>query len=494
MPLKSLSNINQTQYAIGIAALSYIGAIAVLFSGDMNQLHQTWTTSSELTHGYPALAIALWLIIRNGKSHEQKPSALMLVPLLIIAISYSIGDILTIKTIKLLALLLALPTFIAVVAGPKSLRFTLIPTLIIGMALPATYLAIPILQKLTVIANTFLIKQLGMTAYIEGSYIHLSSGVIWVKNGCSGHKYFTSAVTLALIMISLDRFSSMRSLIITSLALGLSLLANWIRVFLLILVAYYTSVDHPLIHDHDNFGWVVFGISMVPLFLFWRNCTPLPNKKEEPTPTRTPTSTHKRTLIYAVAGLIFMALPLGASHRLQQTETATVPPLNNMEFSSFRLVDDRQNIPWQPEYKGADYQLRFTHKTKPILLAIDQYNHQGTNKELDSTENRIFPKRWHTLEKHTVAITLANGDHLTALTESASHSRYGKYMALYWHSVNGVAVMPGVRSKLQLLTKLRGSVSPDYLFSLASSCGENCEQALEGLRQEARALQGPKLK
>jgi len=487
MPHFLLNRITTTQITIFFTVFSYLSLVPFLFSSDFSQIHSAWTTASELTHGYPVLLIALSLIVRNSKHYVGKADWRMLVPLFTIVVAYAVADILAIKTIKLLAILAALPVFLAVVLGGKSLRFTLIPTLIIGMALPATYLAIPLLQKLTVIANTYLVKQVGMTAYIEGAYIHLTSGVIWVKNGCSGHKYFTSAITLALIMISLDRFTKPRAFVIMALALGLSLLANWIRVFLLVLVAYRTSVDHPLIHDHDNFGWVVFGIAMIPLFLYWRNCPPLQQEKSETTPTILH-SPPQKLAVYGLAGVLIMIFPLAVSSRLRQTDAAHYPPLEASSFLSNYQAIDEQPPPWQPLYKGADYSMRLTHKTKPIILAIDQYNQQGKNKELDNSENKIFAKGWRELSNAPFLIPLNQKEPLRAISKSARHYRHGTYVVLYWHSVNGAAVSPGFRSKLQLLSKLGNNKAPDYLFALASRCGENCEQALALLDQEAQDL------
>lgn len=49
------------------------------------------------------------------------------------------------------------------------------------------------------------------------------------------------------------------------------MIGNWIRVFILLLIAYYEGVSHPLMEDHDTLGWIVFGAVMLPWFFIDRH-------------------------------------------------------------------------------------------------------------------------------------------------------------------------------------------------------------------------------
>src|SRR5690606_37229365 len=48
----------------------------------------------------------------------------------------------------------------------------------------------------------------------------------------------------------------------------LGLIANWIRIFLLILIGYQTKMETPLMADHETFGWVIFGLLILPAIYF----------------------------------------------------------------------------------------------------------------------------------------------------------------------------------------------------------------------------------
>lgn len=481
------SKINFSHVTIFLTALSYIAFSFLLFSEDFKQLHQLWTTPSELTHGYLALLVAWYLMIRNGGKYTVKPEFFWLIPLALLMGSYFLGAFLEIKTLKHLSLLTAFPTFICLVFGKVSLRFTIIPTLLIGMALPLTYLAIPLLQKMTVITNTFLIKQAEWTVFIEGAHVQLTTGTIWIKDGCSGHKYFTTAITLALIMIGLDRYRKPQSLAIFGIALALSLVSNWIRVFIVIMVAYRSSVNHPLVLDHDNFGWLVFGIAMIPLFLYWRRCTPLPeeiaaskNTEPEPAPIK--------VIAYGMAGLLTMTLPGVLSNQLIQKQEITYPPFQiSEELNQYKAVPANKVI-WKPSYKGADYLLLYSNSTQGHHLAISQYNWQGKAKELDNSENLIFDKTWRKLDKSSISINPDNGRKFKIIKEIARHPSHGTYAVLYWHIINGRAVSPGIKSKLQMLSNIGGSSRPDLLVALARPCESDCKNSGRLLTEEINKL------
>src|SRR5690554_8110709 len=66
----------------------------------------------------------------------------------------------------------------------------------------------------------------------------------------------------------LSRFRS--RLMLFGLGVVFALVANWIRVFVIIYMGYKTNMQSSLIDDHDNFGWWVFAGTLVPLYFIAR--------------------------------------------------------------------------------------------------------------------------------------------------------------------------------------------------------------------------------
>jgi exosortase/archaeosortase family protein len=60
-----------------------------------------------------------------------------------------------------------------------------------------------------------------------------------------------------------------RGWLITLLVAGtLGLIANWVRITILVVVAYETDMQSDMIADHDTMGWIVFAVFILPALYF----------------------------------------------------------------------------------------------------------------------------------------------------------------------------------------------------------------------------------
>lgn len=103
---------------------------------------------------------------------------------------------------------------------------------------------------------------------IDGNSITLPYGVILIADGCSGLRYFVIALALAWILSINNRYTFTQSLVALFAAASLALLANWIRIYILILIGYYSQMESSLVQDHELFGWLLFGAFMLPAIYF----------------------------------------------------------------------------------------------------------------------------------------------------------------------------------------------------------------------------------
>jgi EpsI family protein len=99
--------------------------------------------------------------------------------------------------------------------------------------------------------------------------IAVSAGYFEIAEGCSGMRYVIVSLALA-AFFALNWYQRWSSrLLLLAAAIVASLVANWIRVYALIVIGDVTDMQHYLIAEsHDGFGWVVYIISMAPLLWF----------------------------------------------------------------------------------------------------------------------------------------------------------------------------------------------------------------------------------
>jgi exosortase len=127
-------------------------------------------------------------------------------------------------------------------------------------------LSIP-LRDLTVLITSSVVSLAGWPALITGADIILPDGTVRIEEGCSGLKYFVAASCLGYFSAIINNLNSLKTFVVVLVFIAAALLGNWLRVTLLVAVAHYTELQSPLLESHNSFGWVLFGVLLIPTIL-----------------------------------------------------------------------------------------------------------------------------------------------------------------------------------------------------------------------------------
>lgn len=142
---------------------------------------------------------------------------------------------------------------------------------------PATYLIfmyplwgplVEILQTISVIAVSFILRYSDIPIYVENQFITIPAGTFEVADGCSGLRYLITALAIGSLYIFLYLNKIKQILLFLSVAILGALITNWIRIIIIILVGHYTNMTSSLIEDHNMFGWFIFIPFIYFLFKF----------------------------------------------------------------------------------------------------------------------------------------------------------------------------------------------------------------------------------
>lgn len=284
--IKSKKNIlkyfNLSQLYFILLSIIYLIINGFLYTISYQEIHLLWTTAGDQDFGYVLLVIAVFYgYKRSRNSALAQPFYWFFFPLFALSIIHYIGQLFDIKTFRLLTLIIGWPFFLGLILGKNFFKNILLPTSLIVMALPAWYLLIPFLQTMTVFGVTSALSLIDIPIFIESNFIHIPNGVIHVAGGCSGLKYLQTAIAISIIMALLQSHQWKKIVITIFFAALLAIISNWIRVFILILVGHYSGLDHPLMKDHDDLGWVVFLITLKPLIIIDRRLLKKITKKND---------------------------------------------------------------------------------------------------------------------------------------------------------------------------------------------------------------------
>jgi exosortase len=226
-----------------------------------------------LGHGLTLfLMVCVWLWTCRGR-FDAAATAPSLVGLLLTALTtaawlaVALGDIALLEQLTLIGLFFSLAVL---VAGWKS-------ALVLAPPLAMLLFCIPIFDELndqlvqlsSLVVGAFF-DLTPITYFMAGNTIILPSGTIVIAGGCSGLRYLVVGLALANLASSMNALSWRNQIIANLLAIALMLFVNWFRIIVIVGLAYITEMRTPLVENHENFGWVVFAVGLIPLLLYVR--------------------------------------------------------------------------------------------------------------------------------------------------------------------------------------------------------------------------------
>lgn len=233
-----------------------------------------WGKFSETyAHGYMVLACTFYLLYERHQKDRafsaaaSKPETLLAVLACVgIGALFVVADYIQVRIVMLLLMPALLFVWVYGVFGARAARAALIPIGLLYTAIPFwEILSVP-LRVMAVSVTDYGLGLLQVPAYIDGFKIELAYGVLEVAHGCSGLVYLLTSLALSIIMAALHFSGIKKRVLVVVAACIVGVVANWVRIYSLVLIAHYSQMQNSLVYDHEFYGWVVylifFGIYM----------------------------------------------------------------------------------------------------------------------------------------------------------------------------------------------------------------------------------------
>ena len=169
------------------------------------------------------------------------------------------------------ALLPLLVGLVVALLGTEMLRVVFFPLAFLAFMIPLPeYMLLRLSFNLKLFAATLathVIGALGLAAVREGSYIRIPSGTVLVDDVCSGLKYLISLTAFGALCAYISRLNRAGKAVLLLLSAPFAVLANVLRVILMILVAFAFGVEATEAwFFHDVFGLLLFVVAFAMLF------------------------------------------------------------------------------------------------------------------------------------------------------------------------------------------------------------------------------------
>ncbi len=371
---------------------------------------------------------------------------------------------------------------VAAAAGAGAARLTAAPLAFLYFAVPVWEYLLPYLQRMTVLVSEFGLSLLGIQAHVVGDRVTIPEGTFEIAEGCAGKRYLLVALALAGLVGAVNRLRIRRQVLFFAICAGLALLANWIRVMVIIDAGHKSAMQHYLVSvEHQTFGFEVFTVLTVVIVLLGRWWAPADGL--HPTaPAAKASSIQWQPLR---AGVCVPFVLMSAFIFLVSVLPGTTPT-GPVRVAGMPVLMERWSGPlpagggWQPFFPGAQDAVRvaYTSGASTVEVYVNVYAEQRPGRTLAYYQNSILtPYDWESVDPPGLWRSALASFRAAPLTVSAKTHSGERWVIAYGYAVGGHLSSSALFAELYYGALTLTGPSGSGVIGVGARCGENCDAA-----------------
>lgn len=374
--------------------------------------------------------------------------------------------------------------------GRRSLWTFGAPFALIWFTVPMWSPIQPALQDIATVVVGLLVNLTGIAVFMEGNLVHIPAGVFEIQRGCSGLGFLLVSLSLCGYLALAYRPYVPRMLALVGIALLSGLAANWVRIFVVIVLAHREGMDHPWVLDHESLGWIVYAVMVFPLL--WLGVRWLENGPSRPVQSQAQSGTASVSMpflaavVLASSTLPFVALALENMQDARALEPLLLPETAG-EFASAQ----RDEFPWKPVFPEADHTdlATYRHHDGSVVQAFAaSYASQREGREVVSIINLLGGEGWFSRGKQQQPLAVAGST--VPLTEQRFESMRGDTLCVwYWYLIGDAHAGTEFDAKIEQVKQTVLGRTDASLVAVATTSGTpSCEPVRRRLADVGSAL------
>ncbi len=236
------------------------------------RLAAQWWHDPNYAHGFFVPVFSLFLLWERRKKIAMlplKPAWAGLVILLFALMALAVGTLGSGYFLCRASFFLFIAGTVVFLAGWKHLAAISVPLIFLVLMIPSSTVLERITLPLQMVAAktaTFLLMLAGVPAVREGNIILLPGGQLEVAEACSGIRSLFSLITLTIVYGYLVESRIRVRILLTLIAVPISVLANALRIAVTGVVVEYWGVESAQGTIHLLSGWIIFAGSLGLVF------------------------------------------------------------------------------------------------------------------------------------------------------------------------------------------------------------------------------------
>lgn len=462
---------NKNKILINFLPIALLAAFVALFYPTFEGLYVRWIKWDEsLSHGLLVNSVFVYLLYKSlpwqANKNSTITSLLLLCGLTLCSLAWFMVRAANIYVLEQLLLIILL-------CGLYANCYSLKTALSYRLLLLLPIFTIPVWDQLTTpLVNLSglvvgkMVQLVALPAVIEGNSIFIPFGQIVIADGCSGLRYFEIALALAYIIGLLNNYNERKLIPTLIFAAALGLLANWIRIFILVLIGYESKMESSLMANHEYFGWFIFGIMCLPA-IYWA-----PVAKAAPQPIQQLSQQIKPLEI--ILPLCFLAVGPLLNFLISSTPKAS--EFKKVLSHKVELISERK-IPMSvtaPDHSFKEVGLIELHNLQ-IYVEVHQYRRTTAADKLVPYIAKLYnSEEWITIESKNINLA----QHKAKLTTFRRKASDYKIVQLQWFEIGSYRATSVASAKLLQIPALLSDINNFKIVTLQSPCDKtNCADA-----------------
>ncbi len=441
--------------------LGILAAIAIAFWPTLQSLVFIWSNNVSYEYCFLIAPIIAWLVYERRRELAQlspQPNIWGVAAFAGAMLLWLLGEAGDINLVRHAALIFMLQASVLAAFGFQILRALLFPTVFAAFMIPAGEQFVAPLQEVTAWFCIKLLQLFGVPFTTDGLFIHVPNGTFEVAEACSGIRYLTTMVALGAVFANLCFKSTLRRAIVMVMAVVFPVVANGVRAWGIIYLAYVSDNKIATGVDHILDGWVFFIIVMI---IFMAACwkfadrpldMPAIDLAKFKAGVAAPTS--KWLVTTAALAAIILGGVSYANFMGNRSPTLQSPALAVFDVNGWVNSDHADRVDYKPIYKNASAErmaLLTDAEGRFVQVYMAVYDRQGVGKELVSYGNGAFQ---NAVDEHENWVWIGN-EKTPPLTKSPPPYAVTIYYrnvvrdVWQWYYVNGKVLTSPNAAKLE---------------------------------------------
>ncbi|MGQ0384051.1 MAG: exosortase C-terminal domain/associated protein EpsI [Gammaproteobacteria bacterium] len=450
----------------------------------LQSLFDHWVAVRDYQYGLPIALIALvWIVAAARQSRvPPQPSWSGILALAASLLAWLVAHNAHSQVVHQMLMPVVVWTAVLAGAGRTMARRLMLPTAYLFFAIPIWDYAVPVLQWLSVIATETTLALAGVPAEVSEFRVTLPVGSFEIVEGCSGKRYFMVTLAVGVLAVAVNRMPLRRATAYLAACGVLALLANWLRIFVVIVAGHVSNMRHYLVAvEHETFGNVIFALLVIAVLLMARrfgSAAPRAAAAGGADAAGQPLRSASRLAPAGLAlAILIAAAALPHARARLATDARSLPPLpvTTAHWQGPLPGEAR----WDPRFQGvsAERRARYSTGQHAVEVYVNLYLHQAQGAELVLFENRLdAPGPWRqSWPPVRVALTTPSGQRLMSF--EAGDPAGVTWLFVYRYQIGAWGTTSDGLAQIAYGLQSMLRPAPSGMVALAMRCDTNCESA-----------------